>query len=80
MVRVNPDIDLQAIAEMPRAETVESSANLLLVRGVGRLGVHGSVHAGPLNVAPAVRVWLDMLSESRGKDAAALFQEAIIGW
>jgi hypothetical protein len=80
MVRVDPDVDLQVAAEVLRAETVDSGANLLLVRDLGRLGLHGSTHADAVAVAPAVRVWLDMLSEPRGEDAAALFREAVIGW
>lgn len=80
MVRVDPDKDLWQAAGMLRAEVVNSGANLLLVRDLGRLGVHGSVDIGPIAVAPPVRVWLDMLGEPRGEDAAALFREAVLGW
>jgi hypothetical protein len=51
-----------------------------LVLDVGELGLHGRVSSGSVYVAPPVRVWLDMLGEPRGEDAAALFREAVIGW
>jgi hypothetical protein len=31
-------------------------------------------------MAPPVRIWLAMLGEQRGEDAAALFREAAIGY
>ena len=51
-----------------------------LNRDVGELGLHGRVSSGSVYVAPPVRIWLDMLGEPRGEDAAALFREAVIGW
>jgi len=80
MVRVDPDVGLRQAADMLRAEVVDSGKNLLLVRDLGRLGVHGSVDTGPVVVASPVRVWLDMLGEPRGEDAASLFREAVLGW
>lgn len=80
MVRVDPDLALRQTVKALRAETVDSGANVLLIRDVGRLGVHGSTHTDSVAIAPAVRVWLDMLSEPRGEDAASLFREAILGW
>jgi hypothetical protein len=80
MVRIDPDVELSAAAEQLRAEPVDGGANLVLVRDLGRLGVHGKAHNGPVAIAPPVRVWLDMLGEPRGEDAAALFREAVLGW
>jgi hypothetical protein len=80
MVRIDPDVDLAVAAGRLRAEPVDGGANLILVRDLGRLGVHGKAHNGPVAVAPPVRVWLDMLGEPRGEDAAALFREAVLGW
>lgn len=80
MIRVDPDMDLRVAAETLRAETVDNGANLLLVRDLGRLGLHGAIHKHDVSVASPVRVWLDMLSEPRGEDAAALFREAVLGW
>jgi len=50
------------------------------VSDFGEVGIHGRQFNGPAPVAPTVRVWLDMLGEPRGQDAAALFREAIIAW
>lgn len=80
MVRVDPDVDLPDAAQRLRAEPADNGANLMLVRDVGELGVHGSVRNGPVAVAPPVRIWLDMLGEPRGEDSAALFREAVLGW
>jgi len=80
MVRIDPDVDLHRAAELLQAEPVDGGANLMLVRDLGRLGVHGSTSNGPVAIAPPPRVWLDMLGEPRGEDAAALFREAFFGW
>jgi len=80
MVRIDPDLDLHHAAELLQAEPVDGGANLMLVRDLGRLGVHRSASNGPVLIAPPPRVWLDMLSEPRGDDAAALFREAFFGW
>ncbi|HUZ27503.1 MAG TPA: hypothetical protein VMV07_27445 [Streptosporangiaceae bacterium] len=79
-VRIDPDVELRAAAKALRAEPVDSGANLVLVRDLGRLGVHGKAQIGPVAVASPVRIWLDMLGEPRGEDAAALFREAVLGW
>jgi hypothetical protein len=80
MVRVDPDVELSVAADNLSAEPVDSGANLVLVRDLGRLGIHAKVHNGPVAIAPPVRVWLDMLGEPRGEDAAAMFREAVLGW
>jgi hypothetical protein len=80
MVRIDPDVDLHTAAVQLQAEPVDGGANVVLVRDLGRLGVHNSVSNGPVTIAPPVRVWLDMLGEHRGEDSAALFREAFFGW
>ena len=80
MIRIDPDVGLHHAAELLQAEPVDSGANLMLVRDLGRLGVHHSASNGPVIIAPPPRVWLDMLGEPRGEDAAALFREAFFGW
>jgi len=80
MVRIDPRLDLHSAAKRLHAEPVDGGANLVLVRDLGQLGVHGSIHNGPVSIAPPVRVYLDMLGEPRGDDAAALFREAVLGW
>jgi hypothetical protein len=80
MVRVHPDVPLAKAAELLRAEPVDSGANMVLVRDFGEVGVHGRQRNGPAEVAPRIRVWLDILGEPRGEDAAAIFREGAIGW
>jgi hypothetical protein len=80
MVRVPPKPGLIEAAQMLGVEPVDSGANLLFVSDVGAVGTHAAMQNGPVAVAPAVRVWLDMLGEPRGEDAAALYREAVIGY
>lgn len=80
MLRIHPDVLLTEAAEMLHARPVDSGANVTLVRDFGELGVHGRVRNGPAAMAVPVRVWLDMLGEPRGEDAAALFRESVLGW
>ena len=78
-LRVDPDVPLKEACTRLHAEPVDSGPNLALVRDLGEVGIHGRQFNGhPL--APPARVWLDMLDEPRGEDAAALFREAVIGW
>jgi hypothetical protein len=80
IVRVPPKPGLLEAAKMLGAEPVESGANLLLVADVGQVGTHAVTHNGPVALAPDVRIYLDMLGEPRGEDAAALFREAVLGY
>ena len=81
LVRVAPDVpSLAEAAQLLGAEPVDAGANMALIRDVGELGLRGRVSSGSVCVAPPVRIWLDMLGEPRGDDAAALFREAVIGW
>ncbi len=79
-LRVDPDVPLKEACTRLRAEPVDSGPNLALVRDLGEVGIHGRQFNGPAPLAPPARVWLDMLDEPRGEDAAALFREAVIGW
>ncbi|MCW3042926.1 MAG: hypothetical protein JWL57_1084 [Actinobacteria bacterium] len=81
LVRIAPDVpSLAEAAQLLGVEPVDAGANMVLIRDVGELGLHGRVSSGSVYVAPPVRIWLDMLGEPRGEDAAALFREAVIGW
>ncbi len=80
MVRVPAAMDLLQLAGALGLEAVDVGANVQLIADVGEVGLHGSRHNGPVSLAPAARIWLDMLSEPRGEDAAALFREAILGY
>ncbi len=79
-VRVAPDVPLLQACAALDAEPADRGANIALISDLGRLGVHARQNCGPPVVAPPVRVWLDMLGEARGEDAAAMFREAAIGW
>ena len=80
MVRVPAAMDLLQTAGALGLEAVDVGANVQLIADVGEVGLHGSRHDGPVSLAPAARIWLDMLSEPRGEDAAALFREAVLGY
>lgn len=80
MLRIAPTVPLGDACTILQAEPVDSGPNVILVRDLGEVGIHGRQFNGPAPLAPAVRVWLDMLDEPRGEDAAALFREAFIGW
>ncbi len=80
MVRVDPDVPVDEACSMLEAEPVDRGANLMVVRDIGRLGVHRRDFYGPAPLASPVRIWLDMLGEQRGQDAAMIFRETFIGW
>lgn len=80
MIRIHPDTPLSEAASKLHSEHVERGANIRLVRDYGELGTHDRAWNGPAAIAQKARVWLDMLGETRGEDAAALFRESAIGW
>ena len=80
MVRILPKPGLLEAAQTLGAEPAESGGNLLLVADVGEVGTRAALLNGPVAIAPEVRIWLDMLGEPRGEDAAALFREAVLGY
>jgi hypothetical protein len=80
MVRVPAARDLLQVAGALGLEAVDVGANVQLIADVGEVGLHGAQRHGPVSLAPAARIWLDMLGEPRGDDAAALFREAILGY
>jgi hypothetical protein len=80
MLRIAPSVPLADACSRLQAEPVDTGPNVVLVRDLGEVGVHGRQFNGPAPLASPVRVWLDMLDEPRGEDAAALFREAVIGW
>jgi hypothetical protein len=81
MVRIDPDLHLPAAAARLDLKPVDSGHNVLLVRDVGRLATQPPIaRNGPVAMAPKVRVYLDMLTEPRGHDAADLFREAVLAY
>lgn len=79
-VRVAAKPGLNEAAKALGLEPVDSGPNVVLLADVGDVGTRGALFNGPVAIAPAVRIWLDMLGEPRGEDAAALFREAVIGY
>ncbi len=79
-VRVPAAMDLLQLAIVLGLEAGDVGANVQLIADVGEVGLHGSRRNGPVSLAAAARIWLDMLSEPRGEDAAALFREAVLGY
>jgi hypothetical protein len=79
-VRVNPDRDLIEVANRLQGKEVDAGSNVTLMRDVGQLGIHGMNPDQPLPIAGDIRIYLDMLVERRGEDAAALFREHRIGF
>lgn len=79
-VRVGPRQTLEEAAGQLHLEPVDSGHNVLLVTDTGEVGTRSTARNGPVVMAPPVRVWLDMLSETRGDDAAALFREGVLGY
>ena len=71
---------LPKAAQLLGVEPVDAGANMAFIRDVGELGLHGRVSSGSVYVAPPVRIWIDMLGDPRGGDAAAPFREAVTGW
>lgn len=80
MIRIAPEIRLSEACSILQAEPVDRGANVALVRDFGMVGVHNRTAQGTTPLAQPVRVWLDMLGEPRGEDAADHFREAVIGW
>jgi hypothetical protein len=80
MLRIAPSVTLADAGSRLQVELVDSGPNVVLVRDLGEVGTHARQFNGPVPLAPPVRVWLDMLDEPRGEDAAALFRETVLGW
>jgi len=81
MVRIDPQVPLTVAANHLDLEPVDTGHNLLLVRDVGQLATYPPIPThNTVPIAPKVRVWLDMLTEPRGHDAAAQFREAVLGY
>jgi hypothetical protein len=79
-VRIGPQQGLEDAADRLHLQRVDSGHNVLLLADTGEVGTHGTSRNGPVVLAPTVRIWLDILGEPRGEDAAALFREAVLGY
>ncbi len=80
-LRVDPDCPLPQVLDLLGAEPVDRGANLVLWRDTGRVGIIGAARSDDgLILASPIRVYLDLLGERRGEDAAAHFREVVIGF
>jgi len=77
-LRVDPDVPLMRAAQALDAEVTERGANLMLWSDTGRVGTHGREQHDGAWLAPPVRIYLDLLGERRGADAAAHFRELVL--
>jgi len=78
LIRVPSKPGLLTAATELGIEPVDSGANVVLIADVGDVGTRQAIPFAPVRLAPPVRIWLDMLGEPRGEDAAALFREAAL--
>jgi hypothetical protein len=77
-LRVDPDVSLEDAALALGADVTERGANLVLWSDTGRVGTHGRMEHQGAWLAPSVRVYLDLLGERRGADAAAHFRDVVL--
>jgi hypothetical protein len=79
VLRVEPNRSLEEVADVLGAERTERGANLTLWSDDGLVGTHGRVRHEDTWLAPPVRVYLDLMGDRRGADAAAHFREVVLG-
>ncbi len=80
IVRITPDRTLEEALAALKVEQTDRGANLRLLRDVGMLGSMNSIEQEGVRVAPAVRVYLDALTEKRGEAIAEQFREVVLGY
>jgi hypothetical protein len=74
-----PDGELDRVIEDIGGESVSEAANIVLVRDVGRVGVHGARSTAQGPIAPRSRVWLDLRAGLRGDSTSALYYDLRFG-
>lgn len=80
LVRIAPEIRLEQAAEQLGGEITDRGANLTLLHDTGKVGSWHAVTKEGIRVAPAARIYLDVLSERRGEDIAQQFREVVLGY
>lgn len=80
LIRINPKVRLEDAAAILGAEPADRGANLLLRKDAGLLGTTGTIDHDGVRLASPVRIYLDLLSESRGEDLANHFRERALGF
>jgi hypothetical protein len=77
-VRISPEVDLESAAQALGAEVTERGANLTLWADTGLVGTVGRKRQNDVWLAPETRIYLDLLGDRRGEDAAAHFRELVL--
>jgi len=71
-------VDLEYAAQALGAEVTERGANLALWSDTGLVGTVGRQRHDDVWLAPGTRIYLDLLGDRRGEDAAAHFREVVL--
>lgn len=80
LVRISPEIRLERAAQELGAEITDRGANLALLHDTGKVGCWRAETKNGIQVAPAIRIYLDARSERRGDDIARQFREVVLGY
>lgn len=80
LVRIAPQLSLEVVASHLGAEVTDRGPNLTLLSDTGSVGCTGAVEQKNIQVAPAVRIYLDAQTERRGEDVAQQFREVVLGY
>jgi len=77
-LRIAPEAGLESAARALGAEVTERGANLTLWADTGLVGTVGRRRHEDVWLAPETRIYLDLLGDRRGEDAAAHFRELVL--
>ncbi|KFA91685.1 helix-turn-helix domain-containing protein [Archangium violaceum] len=80
LVRISPEIRLEQAAKELGAEITDRGANLALLHDTGKVGCWRTETKNGIQLAPAIRIYLDARSERRGDDIARQFREVVLGY
>jgi hypothetical protein len=77
-LRISPKVTLEAAAQALGAEITERGANLIVWSDRGLVGTVGRQRHENVWLAPETRIYLDLLGDIRGEDAAAHFRDLVL--
>ncbi|MFN0062658.1 MAG: hypothetical protein ACKVPX_09085 [Myxococcaceae bacterium] len=80
VLRIGPAAALEEAAEVLGAEVTSRGTNLVLMKDTGRVGTLAAAAQGGVELAPAVRIFLDCFVEKRGEEVAQAFREGVLGF